>query len=97
MAIIIEGKTECDLCGSILAQGDEVVATPHFIRDEAHELWRFSDSAMHRSCFVAWERAGEFRSLYNELWPTLMSQHPREMLADGSIVACGSRPTSPRL
>jgi hypothetical protein len=91
MAILIEGRTECSLCGRILARGEEVVATPHFMRDESHPLWRFSDSAMHRSCFVAWEHAGEFRSLFNELWPRLMPQHPREMLADGSIVTHAGR------
>jgi len=93
MAIVILGKTGCSLCGTILSGTDEIVMFPHFIGDEAHPLWRFSDSAMHRSCFAGWSHAEEFRSAYNEIWLT-KPDHAREMTADGSIVELDSDPTA---
>ena len=62
-SIIIRGKTSCSLCGAVLADGEDVVATTHFIADQADPLWRYSDSGMHRECFLAWEH----RALFVEL------------------------------
>lgn len=89
MAIVIRGKTECPLCGAILAGPDDIVMFPHFIWDQTHPLWRFSDSAMHRACFAGWGQAEQFRSLYNKVWPEIMPNHPRKMQPDGSIVEIG--------
>ena len=86
MAIVIRGKTGCSICDEIFAADDDIVSTPHFIWNEGHLLWRFSDSGMHRSCFLTWEHAHAFRSEYNANCPKIMPSHPREMLADGSIV-----------
>jgi hypothetical protein len=86
MAIVIRGKTECPLCGSILSDADQIVMFPHFIADRAHPLWRFSDSTMHRSCFASWDQAEQFRSLHNRLWAEMVPNRPREMQPDGSIV-----------
>ncbi len=66
MALIIRGTTECSLCGTVLIDGDDLVATSHFIADEDDPLWRFSDSAMHRRCFLAWELRQRFIDMYNE-------------------------------
>ena len=85
MAIIIRGKSECSLCGQVLADGDDLVATTHFIHHQSHPLWRYSDSAMHRTCFAKWPEANAFRAAFNQIWPELVPQHPRHMLADGSI------------
>ena len=87
MALLIRGKTKCSICQTVIEDGQAWVGTPHFLTDEKHHLWKFSDSAMHQSCFQAWEHKEEYRRLYNEIWPTLIPHHPREMLADGSIVA----------
>jgi len=86
MAIVVEGKTGCSICGQLIEAGADIVTSPHFIWDETHPLWRYSDSGMHRSCFLSWDQADQFRTAYNEAWPQLMPLHPREMLADGSIV-----------
>lgn len=86
MAIVIRGLTDCSICGKVLEAGAELVMTPHFIHDELHPLWRYSDSGMHAACFAAWEHAEDFRAAFNAIWPTLMPDHPREMLADGRIV-----------
>jgi hypothetical protein len=45
--------------------GDNIIATSHFIGDEHDPLWRFSDSAMHRSCFLAWDHRAEFVAKFN--------------------------------
>jgi len=86
LAIVIRGKTACSICGRTLLDGDDVVLFPHFIPDDAHPLWRFSDSAMHRVCFQDWGSAADFRAEFNREWPKLVPAHPRRMLPDGSIV-----------
>ena len=47
--------------------GDDITATSHFIADEQDPLWRFSDSAMHRSCFLAWDHRAEFVAKFNRI------------------------------
>jgi hypothetical protein len=66
MALIFLGKRECSICGKVLQQDDDIVATTAFIADPSHPLWRFSDSGMHRECFRTWEHAAAFRALYNQ-------------------------------
>jgi hypothetical protein len=65
VAIILRGKTECSICSNVIMDGDDIIATSHFIGDEQDSLWRFSDSAMHRSCFLAWDHRAEFVSKFN--------------------------------
>ena len=96
MAIVIQGKTTCSVCGAILSEGDDIVLFPHFIWDEAHPLWRFSDSGMHRSCFTSWDHAEQFRAMFSKAWPKLVPNHPREIRPDGSIVELGGDATAPR-
>jgi hypothetical protein len=93
MAIVIIGKTGCALCGSIFAASDDVVMFPHFIRDQAHPLWRFSDSAMHHACFADWDQREQFRGIYNEV-STIMPNHPREMQPSGTIIELGAGPAA---
>jgi hypothetical protein len=64
------------------------------VHDEAHPLWRFSDSAMHRACFADWDQAEQFRGIYNKVWPTIMPNHPREMQPDGAIIELGAGPAA---
>jgi hypothetical protein len=47
-------------------EGDDVVATTHFISDQSDPLWKFSDSGMHRRCYESWEHRDEFTSRYRE-------------------------------
>jgi len=65
MALIMRGVTECSLCGSVLEKNAEIVATSHFIHDENDPLWRFSDSGMHRECFLNWEHREVFVRRFN--------------------------------
>lgn len=71
MTLIFLGKTECSICGVVLEEGDDLVATTHFIADQADPLWRFSDSAMHRSCFLEWEQRQNFVQKYNDTVGTI--------------------------
>ena len=66
MALVLLGKTECSICGVVLNEEDDMVATTHFIADQNDPLWQFSDSAMHRSCFLEWEHKLSFVKKYND-------------------------------
>jgi hypothetical protein len=66
MALILRGKTECSICNSVINNEDQVVATTHFISDSNDPLWRFSDSVIHKSCFLNWKHKQDFINKYNE-------------------------------
>ena len=51
MAIIINGKTKCPICGDIIYKEQKIVGFPHFIGDEKDILFFFSDRAFHEKCF----------------------------------------------
>ena len=86
MALRLPG-TSCSICGNVLANDSDVVATTHFIDDDSDPLWQFSDSCMHRACFLSWKHKDEFRRKYNEsigmiVWENGTRHH---MEPDGSI------------
>lgn len=86
MALIYEGMA-CAICDQSLDIHGAIFATTHFITDESDPLWRFSDAAMHYSCFEQWEHRGEFVKKYNAtmgtmIWDDGTRQH---MKMDGSI------------
>jgi hypothetical protein len=56
--------SECALCGRTLSE--PIFATSHFIGDRSHDLYRYSDAAMHWSCYVHWPDQARFASLYFE-------------------------------
>ncbi|MBN8738536.1 MAG: hypothetical protein J0H86_03440 [Xanthomonadaceae bacterium] len=64
MAIVILGNTGCSLCAEVLVAGQRIVASPHFIQNQSHPLWRYSDSAMHEDCFRQWPHREEFIAEY---------------------------------
>jgi hypothetical protein len=88
MALIILGKTSCSLCDTVLMAGEDIVGTSHFIGDETDPLWRYSDSGMHRSCFLAWEHRLAFVAKFNATVGQQVSgnrtRHRMEL--DGTIV-----------
>ena len=69
MALVFS-DTKCAICAQILKDKPcderEYVATSHFIGDRSHHLWRFSDAAMHKQCFMNWEHRKEFVQLFNK-------------------------------
>jgi hypothetical protein len=64
VAILAFGASRCSICGDVLHPGQAIVATTHFIADQADPLWRFSDTGMHAACFAAWEHRDEFAARY---------------------------------
>jgi hypothetical protein len=60
VALLTLGWSKCSICDETLQEGDEIVATTHFIGDESDPLWRFSDSGMHRRCYETREHRDEF-------------------------------------
>jgi len=71
MALLDPGMP-CPLCGKPLRGGEDIVATSHFIADASDPLWRYSDAAMHRSCFDVWEHRDVFTQRYRahqRKWP----------------------------
>lgn len=91
MAIVILGRSRCAICNEVIERSDEVIATPAFIEDPHHSLWRFSDAGMHQSCFLAWDRRGEFVAEFNRVFDTHY-RGMRHMLPDGRIEEREPRP-----
>jgi hypothetical protein len=78
MALFDPGFSTCALCGRVLNEDDDLVATSHFITDETDPLWRYSDALMHRACFLVWESRQDFVDKYN-------AEAVDQMLADGTL------------
>lgn len=51
MAIIIRGKSVCHVCGSILAEDDDVQLFPPALLAEGSRGAHLNDSGVHRACF----------------------------------------------
>ncbi len=67
MERIAAGRAHCALCGETIRPGEDSLVTPDFIANDADEFWRFADAAMHRACFVVWDRRKAFIARYNGL------------------------------
>jgi hypothetical protein len=93
MALILRGKTECRLCASVLEADVAIVATSHFIVDSQHPLWRFSDAAMHKTCFLNWDQRQSFVDLFNQIQGgiTYGSGTYKLMRDDGAIISLSDR------
>lgn len=83
MALIITGKSLCAICGEVIAKGDEVVATSHFL-GPSEPLHRYSDAPFHKRCFLTWDRREEFVTRYNDVTRGIALHH---MAADGSFIS----------
>lgn len=83
MAIILRGRSRCALCDEVLAEGQLLFSTSAFL-DRDHPLWRYSDAAMHHSCFDAWPDRRSFIDSFNEFW-SRNYRGMRFMHDDGSV------------
>jgi hypothetical protein len=84
MAILILGKSRCALCNQVLASAEGTVTTSPFIADRAHPLFRYSDAAMHKLCFLEWPSRHDFVRLFNEAHQTRTGER-RYMNGAGEI------------
>jgi len=73
MTLTLVDHSRCSLCNDALADSDETVSTTAFIDDPEHPLYAFSDTAMHRACFLAWPERPRFVVAYNDF----MAKHYR--------------------
>ncbi|HTQ49960.1 MAG TPA: hypothetical protein VMJ12_04555 [Candidatus Acidoferrales bacterium] len=88
MALIFRGKSKCKICGEVIDQNDDIVATSHFIADRKDSLWPYSDAPFHKRCFLTWDRREEFVARFNEIaTPRVFgSGNYHQMQNDGSII-----------
>lgn len=86
MALICLGASKCALCGRVIESEDDFVATSAFLARE-HRLWRYSDAAMHRACFLRWQDRWTFVHAFNAIVGPLLSGNGtrQQMLDDGTI------------
>jgi hypothetical protein len=78
----------CALCGQIIGKDDQIVATSHFIGDDSDPLWRFSDAAMHKACFLEWDQRDHFIEKFNQIVPSITRGNIyHHMTEDGTIVS----------
>jgi len=87
MALIFRGKTKCSICGEILQEAEDIVATSHFIVSREDPLWRYSDSGMHHRCFASWPLRRSFVDRYNSTVGTMTWGNGtyHHMTEDGTI------------
>ncbi|WP_132646780.1 hypothetical protein [Rubrivivax gelatinosus] len=71
----------------MIEEDQAIVATTHFIASEDHPLWKYSDAAMHRGCFEAWDQRQFFVDEYNRLFGSavLLSSFKHPMDDDGNV------------
>lgn len=68
MAIVIGGKSKCLICGQTLETGQELVLFSPFVWNELDPLWKFSDAAMHETCFRSDALSQKAQERCDELW-----------------------------
>jgi hypothetical protein len=88
MERIEAGRAYCVLCGEAIRPEEDAFVTPDFLADETEPFWRFADAAMHRACFLVWDRRKAFVARYNRVaraWVAPDGSCPR-MTSEGEIV-----------
>jgi hypothetical protein len=82
------GAAHCAICGAPILRGEEALVTPDFLADDTDPLWRFADAAIHRACFVVWDRRKAFVARFNAVSQQLRGpdgSYPH-MTSEGEIV-----------
>ncbi len=77
----------CALCRESLRADDDLVIIPDFLADDRDPFWRFSDSIMHRVCFLLWDRRRDFIARFNRAvrgW--VVDGQYQHMTSEGVIV-----------
>ena len=76
MALVINGKTTCKLCGNVLNNSSEIVMLPAFVYNELDWLAYFNDEAFHKECFYKHPQSDEVTKRVEELYAEL-SANPK--------------------
>ena len=64
MALIGIGTTKCSICGCVLESLEDATGLHHYIDDPKDPFWRFSDSAVHISCYNTWPLKTQWEEKY---------------------------------
>lgn len=78
----------CAICRESLHPEEDLVVTPDFLADESDPFWPFSDAAMHRSCFLLWDRRKRFVARFNRAargW--VVDGYCQHMTGEGDVVS----------
>jgi hypothetical protein len=84
---IESGRAHCALCGDAILRDEDALVTPDFLANESDPFWRFADAAMHRACFLVWDRRKAFVAYYNRVarrWSGPDGSYPR-MTSEGDL------------
>lgn len=76
----VDDPAVCILCGRRPGAGEQALAMPAFLT-RRDPLWRYAGRALHRECFLAWERREEFVHKFNRVMDGQAVMSP-----DGSIL-----------
>ncbi len=82
------GSAICALCHDALRPDDDAVVTPDFLADDTDPFFPYSDAAMHRACFVVWDRRKAFIAHFNRIAERLTAKAGSrvQMTGDGDLV-----------
>ena len=54
MALLLPGRSTCQLCGEPLRAGEDLAGLPA-LADTSHPLYDYFDQGFHQNCFANWE------------------------------------------
>jgi hypothetical protein len=82
------GRACCALCGDAIRSGEDAFSTPDFLADDTDPFWRFADAAVHRACFLVWDRRKAFVARFNRAARTWVQPDGSQlrMTSEGEIV-----------
>jgi len=72
MALLVRGKTRCQICGQIIKEDEPAVGFPAFLK-KTHPLSRYSEGIFHQYCFDACPDKHAVEKTYvrfKEVWAT---------------------------
>lgn len=98
MRRVTAGTAICPLCRQAIRPAEDVVVTPDFLADDSDPLWPFTDAALHRNCFLLWDRRKAFVARYNGVARRLVAEDGSRphMTGEGDIVRRAGGPTRKR-
>jgi hypothetical protein len=70
MALLLRGRSECLICGTVIDESDECVMFPAFLK-AGHRLHLYSDGVFHQRCFDASpdkEEVEKLHSRFRQIW-----------------------------
>lgn len=87
MALVIDEKTPCPICGEPIRNAAEATGFPAFLHAR-HRLAKFSDAVFHKNCFAGCPERAEVEALfsrYRQIWDS----RPKNLTSAAEINAWG--------